>query len=236
MYETVKKLLYGTKRLRFDFPCRFNGGMLIIAPHPDDETLGCGGVINKYSRQGIHIEVLILTDGIDKEIRHREFVHAMKCLGNITFHFAGCPEGKLMDDKDKMKSIFRHHIEMVKPELILLPYILDKHVDHKASNRILAESMDGYYKGCIGMYEVWTPILYPNCYVDVTAQYDRKIEAIKQYTTQEEKYKLMSKTSSVNRMRASLLYKDSIKFVESYSIYSVEEHLNLNRFLNRLEL
>ncbi|HET6313265.1 MAG TPA: PIG-L family deacetylase, partial [Chloroflexia bacterium] len=81
-----------------------NDSVLVIAPHPDDETLGCGGTLALHSRAGGQVCVLIVTDGGSSRAgglgreemrrrRHDEAASAMSALAPVELIQLGLPEG-----------------------------------------------------------------------------------------------------------------------------------------------
>ena len=77
-----------------------NDKVLIIAPHPDDEAIGCAGVISHCIEDNISVKIVVLTDGYlsaSPTTRHDETVNAMKTLGvpQDDIIFLGYPDGSL---------------------------------------------------------------------------------------------------------------------------------------------
>ena len=82
---------------------RDNDRILIIAPHPDDECIGPGGVLLQYAKQ---CEVIVLTDGRqgqgdtapekEKQIRKQEFLNGMKRLNIGCFRMLDIEDGTLL--------------------------------------------------------------------------------------------------------------------------------------------
>lgn len=148
----------------------------IFAPHPDDETLACGGTIVKKTAQGYEIKIAVMTDGSHShstvlgiwsdptpgelaEIRKQELFEATGILGvppgNV--FFLGAEDGFLSQDENDM-------IEEVKTLLqkdqtiseIYLPHPQDQHKDHRATNRIVLKALkDLNINPDIYFYVVW---------------------------------------------------------------------------------
>jgi LmbE family N-acetylglucosaminyl deacetylase len=133
-----------------------NGKIAVFAPHPDDETFGCGGTIAKKISEGYEILVVILTDGRHafskvlgifsdpspeelRVIRQRELINATKILGVpeknlIWLGFEdGCLEKYEKEAEEKVLEILREN----KPKEIYFPHKRDAHPDHRATNRIV---------------------------------------------------------------------------------------------------
>ena len=148
--------------------------IIVFAPHPDDETLGCGGTIAKKIAEEYEVLIVIMTDGrfllqngskTDsyltpeqvKEIRHFEVLKATKILGvpekNVIF--LDFVDGTL---KENEKTAVEKVISIVKkfpPSEVYFPYEKDDHTDHKATNHIVRVSLEKLnlkpkmYKYCI---------------------------------------------------------------------------------------
>ena len=77
--------------------------VLVIAPHPDDEVLGCGGVLALHAMRGDRVRVVVLTDGAaggDAEAREAETRAAATVLGLEQVEFLGLEDGGLECDPD----------------------------------------------------------------------------------------------------------------------------------------
>jgi LmbE family N-acetylglucosaminyl deacetylase len=121
---------------------------LVLAPHPDDETLGCGATIMRKLAAGTPVQVIIAADGnwyrssklsVDavNEIREEEARRACAILGlpceNITFlRFEDC---RLADHRGLLRDRLFDILDTMNPEEIFVSSIIDNHPDH----RVLAE-------------------------------------------------------------------------------------------------
>lgn len=165
---------------------------LVIAPHPDDEVIGCGGTILKAIDYGIQISILFLTDGEKggrgdaEEIRRIRRTEAMtiwqEALG-VSVYFSGLADSAIRSDDDSVSNIYRY-ICHIQPDTILVPHIMEQHMDHRLSNELLAKALnksDKKYE--IVAYEVWTSI-YPNVAINITDYYRAKVGLIQQYRSQ----------------------------------------------------
>jgi LmbE family N-acetylglucosaminyl deacetylase len=132
------------------------GPILVIAPHPDDETLGCGAAIARARAASEKVHIVVITDGgasitlhpLSREelvaLRQQEMIAACKVLGvaadDITF--LGIPDTKAREQIPAIEKALADQIERLKPQLILSPYGVDHHEDHKAT----ARAVDKLYK------------------------------------------------------------------------------------------
>ena len=119
-----------------------NKKVLIISPHADDEILGCGGFISKYSKKNYLISVLILTNANKgaPEIYHAEEIKkirkeakiANKLIGTKKLFFEDLPALNLNNyPLYKITSILDRYINTINPEIVLIPSPNDIHDDHK---------------------------------------------------------------------------------------------------------
>ena len=116
--------------------------VLIISPHADDEILGCGGFISKYSKKNYYINVLILTNAnkgapeiySPQEIKsiRKEATKANKLIGTKRIFFENLPAVNLNNYPIyKITSILDRYIKEINPEIVLIPSANDIHDDHK---------------------------------------------------------------------------------------------------------
>ncbi|MCI0396038.1 MAG: PIG-L family deacetylase, partial [Chloroflexi bacterium] len=104
--------------------------VLVIAAHPDDEVLGCGGVIARHNDRGDLVQVLIVTRG-DSQLfppeqvatLHRELHAAHQVLGVSEAHFLDFPAPRLDSLPGyKVAEAIRQVIFSFRPEIIYLPH------------------------------------------------------------------------------------------------------------------
>ena len=137
-----------------------NKRIIIFAPHPDDETLGCGGTIAKRVSEGYEVLIVILTDGrysflkmlgIDsnptpeelKEIREKEIKNATKILGvpERNLFFLNFIDGMLKNNMDRAEEKIIKILSKNRPVEVYYPYKKDGHPDHRAANQIVKKSL-----------------------------------------------------------------------------------------------
>ena len=222
-----KILTQYTPRIRFSYQYMGLKKVLVIAPHPDDETIGCGGTILNMLNENIDVKVVLLTESEkdDKDVRLGEFKNAMKILGCSAIYDNLFQDGQLSNDIDALVEYISKIICLEKPELIFVPYIFDAHGDHVAIHKILTQLMHLEETFQIAMYEVWTPILYPNYYLDITKVMAKKKEALHSYSTQETKYGIIKKSEALNGLRGILSSKKDFSYVEAFKILNKEQYL-----------
>lgn len=202
--------------------------VLVLAPHPDDESIGCGGAIALYRARNVPVHVAFLTDGRigDPAIRdlpaasaerrtaehhlaqqrQAEALQALQVLGVTGWDFFGAPDGGLIEAVDTVVGRLADLLRRYAPDTVLLPFLTDRHPDHFAANRCLL--MAGAIAGdaatshidCLG-YEIWSPI-YANLVVDIGAVFEIKRRAIACHASQLAKVDLLAGVEGLNCYRA----------------------------------
>src|SRR5207244_3128432 len=108
--------------------------LLVLAPHPDDEVIGCGGLVALHLRDARSVRVVVATDGAaagDAAQREAESRAALSSLGAATIEFLGFADRRLGDAgelPDRIAAILRDF----KPDLIAVPSAIEIHPDHLA--------------------------------------------------------------------------------------------------------
>lgn len=159
--------------------------ILVIAPHPDDEVIGMGGVMAQMVQNGCDVDVISLTFGADRQSRE-EAENAARVLGYKFTHFFEFKPKHIPVDLNTLKQ-FAQIINDKKPDIIFLPFILDDHDDHRRANELLlAAEENGLLKNVSGVkvwaYQVYTSLPL-NCVVNITDVIDRKLESILCYVS-----------------------------------------------------
>jgi len=147
---------------------------LVIAPHPDDESLGCGGLIASLRNAGIAVNVIFTTDGsmshpnsqntsaISRcKMREQEAISALGVLGveeNYITFFRG-KDSALPAEGEKGFAGFvaqmKWIIDTVQPDLVLVPYEFDPHRDHRASWQITMSALQDCPHVAVWQYLIW---------------------------------------------------------------------------------
>lgn len=167
--------------------------VLVIAPHPDDETLGCGGTLLKHQNNGDEIHWLICTE-MDKghpyfEIREQELINVAS-----TYHFTSVHNLKLKTthvDEYSMSELIHsisNIIHKIQPNILYLPFHGDVHSDHRKIFEAAYSCTKSFrypFIEKIYMMEILSetefsptssPVFTPNVFVDITLYMDKKIE------------------------------------------------------------
>jgi bacillithiol biosynthesis deacetylase BshB1 len=179
-----------------------NLDVLVIAPHPDDAELGMGGAILKSLASGKRVGVLDLTDGEptpfgSPETRRAETDAATKLLGLTWRGNLGLPNRRLqatLEAREKLAVVIRH----ARPKWLFAPYWVDSHPDHVAATELVEAArfwakltktvMSGQPHLPTRIYNYYCVHLklhpQPAFVLDISDQWDRKIESIRCYQSQ----------------------------------------------------
>jgi LmbE family N-acetylglucosaminyl deacetylase len=160
--------------------------VLAVAAHPDDESVGCGGLLALLADAGAEVHMCFATDGEatigaaapPAEVGRRrrlEAEAACRVLGTRPPRFLGHPDGGLADAATLAGDI-QHLVDELRPEVLLAPWELDGHPDHRALHAALPTDVP------VWGYETWTPLT-PNRVVDISTVFARKEQALACYET-----------------------------------------------------
>jgi LmbE family N-acetylglucosaminyl deacetylase len=217
---------------------------LIVAPHFDDEVLGCGGLAAQLAAAGGVVRVLFLTDGgggveqiADREAyrarRREEAGNAVRALGAAGCDVCGIPDGALDRHLDEAVEGLRRALLSQRPDLLLVPHPLEVTRDHQAAfaavHRLLGplreddhgETEESLRSLQILLYEVNHPG-HPDLLVDVTAEEGVLEAAMAFYGSQEERHPYLNAALGLRRFR-TLSLTPEVKLAEGYRRLRVED-------------
>ena len=166
--------------------------VLVLCPHPDDESVGCGGTMAVLTSAGAQVQVVYATDGeatrggaeLPEDIarkRRAEAAAACKILGTELLSFLSLPDGRLHEHQTELQRHLATALDDVTPEMVLLPWFGDQHSDHRSLDEAFAKAVAGRDVEVWG-YETWTP-LPPRRIVDITSVVEAKRAAISEHRT-----------------------------------------------------
>lgn len=167
---------------------------VVLAPHPDDETIGMGGCLTLLREGGKEIKVVVLTEGEKADpnktdlrryasVRRREALRAFRVLGITDYEFLGFRDRELAGNIHGVERELTRIVSSFGPDTIYGPSPIELHPDH----RMTAELMLSLRREISGtrfvFYEITTP-LRPNVLVDITRTFRKKRKALKCYRSQ----------------------------------------------------
>ncbi|MFA5644328.1 MAG: PIG-L family deacetylase [Patescibacteria group bacterium] len=191
------------------------GRTLILSPHPDDESLGCGGLLIKNASR---CEVVVLTDGRyggllkenkDEVIvrRKKELEEAMKFVGLEKYSFLDIEDGKLSKNFSKFAKL-----NLEKFDTIFCPAPGENHSDHACVFNFILKLKP---KARIFAYEVWSTLEKPSHYIDISDLINKKKKLINLYKSQLSQVDYLSRIISLNHYRGMQVY-PAIPYLEAY--------------------
>ena len=169
------------------------GRVLVLAPHPDDEALGCGGTLLLHRAQGDPVKAVFVTDGEAgdprglyrgrdyRALRRAEARRAAQVLGVGALEFWGLPDGALAAAAGLRPRLARL-LEEERPDIVYRPSPEDPHPDHRALARRFQEAR-GARRLLDCRYEVGF-MLKPSAVVDISGVSAAKARAVRQYRSQ----------------------------------------------------
>ena len=186
--------------------------VLVVAAHPDDEVLGCGGTIARHADAGDQVQLLIVAEGATSRQQQRDrsqasvdlsalalaAQRAALILGATGVELLDLPDNRLdsLDRLDLIKQI-EERIERHQPQVVYVHHAGDVNVDHRRLHEAVVTACrptPGHPVRRLLSYEVassteWqppgsAPAFEPNWFVDISAQWPRKREALEAYASE----------------------------------------------------
>ncbi|MFS8637700.1 MAG: bacillithiol biosynthesis deacetylase BshB1 [Gemmatimonadota bacterium] len=175
--------------------------LLAIMAHPDDAELLCGGTLIRAADQGYRTGVLDLTAGEsgtwgDAARRREEAARAARILGLAVRANAGLPDAAL-ENTPETRWIVARHIRALRPRVVILHWPEGRHPDHRVASQLGYDAcfLAGLRRAPIEgephrPHKVLFALAYredpvkPSFVVDITDQFERKLEAIFAYGSQ----------------------------------------------------
>lgn len=175
--------------------------VLVFAPHNDDEVLGVGGTIAKYTRKGYEVYICEITVGKNKERANRikeEALKAHRILGVKETYFLDFPVVELNNVSTiELNKAINDIVQKIKPNIAYIPHKGDMHVDHTIVSESAMVALRPHYNPqlkSIYAYETLSETEWniptvdnafiPNVWSDITETIDKKIEAMRCYKSQ----------------------------------------------------
>jgi LmbE family N-acetylglucosaminyl deacetylase len=220
--------------------------VLIIAPHPDDEVIGCSGFIQNCVENDCLITVVFITNENDRSIvkpnlvnneniRLKEAREAKKILKYQNIIFLNYLERGLADEaeKDRLSGQIEEFLIKNHFDIILIPNYNDMHPDHRhvceSSFKALLESQ---IEAEVYLYEIWGPCLANRFILLSDQKRENKMKAMGCYQSQIDSVDYFKIIEHINSIRVN----DFFGFIENekYAIDHLEcfEHINNNYLVN----
>jgi len=186
--------------------------VLVVAAHPDDEVLGCGGTIARHVDHGDQVQVLIVAEGATARLQHRDRVDASEELSHLAqsaqkagsilgvagVELLDLPDNRLdsLDRLDLIKLI-EGQIERHEPQVVYVHHSGDVNIDHRRLHEAVVTACRPQPGNCVlrllcfvvaSSTEWQAPssalAFRPNLFVDISAQWERKSAALEAYASE----------------------------------------------------
>ncbi len=207
------------------------GRILVVAPHPDDEVLGCGGTIARLRDHGHDVHVAIVTTGkppqfpadLVMQIR-KELDAAHEVLGGTTKHYLDLPAAALDTiGAAQINGAVAEVVAKVDPDTVFAPFFGDVHVDHQLvfnATLVACRPRSAATPRLVLAYETlsetnWaappiTPGFQPNVFVDIGDTLERKLAAFAKFESQVKPFpdeRSLDTIRALARLRGSTVFR-----------------------------
>ena len=201
--------------------------VLVIAPHMDDEVLGCGGVIARHIDEGDKVHVCVVCNRAygreyDPVAIGAEKASAQKAkdiLGYSDLLFLDMPDERLYAHLQELLDVLERTVTEIKPDLVYTCHAADLHQDHRTvahASNVALRSIAAPFARRVLAYEIPSGTeqtfpstaenFAPNVFVDIEAQLDRKLKAMAAY---ERESRAFPHPRSEEMLRARALFRGS---------------------------
>lgn len=202
--------------------------LLVLAPHPDDEVLGCGGLVAALLDAGVPVHVVVVSDGAlggNVQERERESRQAARALAGPrpppSMEFWGEPDRGVIASARLVQRMSQAMIDSG-ADWVLAPSPYEIHPDHRAVAVAAATafaSAHGEDSGAqLAFYEVGHP-LFANLLVDITPVLARKAAALQCFPSQLAVQDYGQQVLALNRFRSYTLAR-GVTHAEAYQVHN----------------
>lgn len=189
--------------------------VLVVAPHPDDESIGCGGTLRLHVDRGDRVDVAFLTSGelgleelapdAARKVREDEAEKAAALLGLNRLVFLRHADWFLGDVADAAGADLIRLVEELAPDRVLYPHVAEAHPDHAATARIVDRVSADLGRPFVRVaFEVWTPMTDFEDVEDISDVMETKRAAVRTYVSQLSKFRYDDAIDGLNRFRGAL--------------------------------
>ena len=212
--------------------------ILVIAAHPDDEVLGMGGTIKKFSKLGNNIKLCVISEGAsaqysDKEmidVRRESCAKAGKILGIQDFKFLNFPDAKLDSIPQLEINIeIEKIISEFNPEIVFTISNGDLSKDHQKvfeSTLVATRPINSKIRKVLA-YELPGPRIeqfQPTIFEDISSEINSKNEAMLEYESEMEQFPHPRSIESIESLAKYRGSQSGLKFAEAFRlIYEINQ-------------
>ena len=218
--------------------------VLIIAAHPDDEVLGCGGVISKYGRQGVEFMVLFIAEGsscrysspgstesiIAISQRTEQSINALNILQVRNYHFNNFPCGRLDQVPIlEVNKVIEKSLNDFCPDTVFTHSCVDANNDHRIVNRatiMATRPVPGNTVKHLLSYEVnsstewnFSEVFKPNIFEQIEERdLNLKCKALNAYETELKAYPFPRSDKAIETLASMRGLQSGVSFAEAFSL------------------
>lgn len=195
--------------------------ILVLAPHPDDEAIGCGGTLLRHVKEGDSVQIIFLTSGEKGghglsetetiRVREAESCVAARILGVRHLEFWRLPDGAVRPARAAVAQM-RKKLQQFRPDVVYITHDREMHPDHRGAVRLLESGLravrrrkhaEAWTPRVLG-YEIWTPIQKLDEIVDISPFLNKKLRAVRAYRSQCAVVDFVEAVRSLNRYRGEM--------------------------------
>jgi LmbE family N-acetylglucosaminyl deacetylase len=179
--------------------------LLVFAPHPDDELLGCAGLMLHALEQGGAVQVVVVSDGGlggPADLRQSELQAGLAALDVLPAQCWCEADGALPLD-EAIQQRYRACVALWRPQAIALPAPGESHPDHRRLTRGLLTALTGQWSGDLFFYETTTP--QPSVNHCLPLDLSRKLAALACHASQQAQYDYQGYTRGLAQLRGASL-------------------------------
>ena len=191
--------------------------ILVVSPHPDDESFACGGTIRKHVLAGDCVSILFLTSGeqgghgrpleATLALREQEARAAAKILGAAETSFWRLPDGELAAGRELVERL-AEAIGAWRADAVFTTHRDEMHADHRAASRAVVRAVRRLAAAGqaprVWEGEVWTPLGRIDRVEDITEVMATKLEALRAHATQCAVLDFEESARGLNRYRGAM--------------------------------
>ena len=203
--------------------------ILVVAPHPDDEIIGAGGLMAKAVEAHHEVDVLYLSSGDSiEDLREKEAKEVCKFMGVKEHHFLRLKDQSFKVSAQNIKKII-DIFKISTPDLIYCNHADDADYEHKIAYQLIIESFWRYNqltkkpaKGLV-LYEVHKPLQTYNLTENISSKINLKMKALSLYQSQLDKSRIDLAIKGLNQYRG--LLHEGCEYAEVFQIKRYTELL-----------
>lgn len=179
--------------------------LLVFAPHPDDELLGCAGLMLHALEQGGAVQVVVVSDGGlggPADLRQSELQAGLAALDVLPAQ-CWCEADDALPLDEAIQQRYRACVALWRPQAIALPAPGESHPDHRRLTRGLLTALTGQWSGDLFFYETTTP--QPSVNHCLPLDLSRKLAALACHASQQAQYDYQGYTRGLAQLRGASL-------------------------------